>query len=581
LVNKPRLPLQEASSNIPLPSLKKQKNFNQITNGFQEFKKEGNELTNQGNELKKDATELKSIELNNQESMKKDSLQLKPDLSNHDFKLSLSKTNNNQKSGNKVDNFQNQKHSGGGGGSKSGRLIGEELYVWQQSWRKIMKESTVYFEGIKESNPIQLNEFKKASRNLKSIGCDITPFFDNNVTIIISRRPYNSNKNYPANDIFSNVNHHKIKVWDYDKVFRFLKNLGINVDDNVTSTSLPDHQSASTLTSNKGNLYSLLKDEKIFGSTDRDPNAKRDDLHYLEKNYVYVFDLQQKVRPIAVREWKDETYPMLNLTLDGKCPFIPDSSDNSERKKLRRQQKFDASKEYRELLLQATNNIINNIKEANSMNHCQSQESVTSTDKIDDEVTIIQNSSESNNKQIDHDKEVDSSQDVGDEDDFDYYAFKQPSKLPILTRNSSCVNASNSRQFDVFASGYNGASNSMSFGMDSTLNSNSNLHGGNGLGPMISQVPSKNINNLKRRIIIKKQQELKQQTNSNKKKEEINPGYCENCRVKYDNFNSHIISNRHRNFATDDRNFKDIDDLINTLEESRSLGFLVSNGDCM
>lgn len=498
MVNKPRLPLQETTSNIPSPSLKKQKYG--ASNEQLEEKKEQHAL-----EEKEDAKK------------------------------------------------------------KSGRLQGEELYNWQQSWRKIMKESVVYFEGIKESNPIQLNEFKKASRNLKSIGCDITPFFDSNVTIIISRRAFQASKSYPANDIFSNVNHHKIKVWDYDKVFRFLKNLGVNVDDPVPDT---------VTTTSKGNLSTLLKDEKIFGLTDRDPNAKRDDLHYLEKNYVYVFDLQQKVRPIAVREWKDDSYPTMNLSLDGKCPFIPDGNDNSERKKARRQQKFEATKEYRDLLLHATTNIINNIKQVSSHGFTGVS---TSTDRIDDEVTIIQNSLEPGEAQNQNSQDANDSQDIGDEDDFDYYAFKQPT-IPNLTRASSCVNASNSRQFDVFASGYNGASNAMSLGLDSTLNSG--VNSGNGLGPMISQVPSKNINNLKRRIIIKKQQELQQQSTT-KKKEEINPGYCENCRVKYDNFHDHIVSNRHRNFASEDRNFKDIDDLINTLEESKSLGFLVSNGDSM
>ncbi|KAK6881206.1 Hsk1-interacting molecule 1 [Candida tropicalis] len=57
------------------------------------------------------------------------------------------------------------------------------------------------------------------------------------------------------------------------------------------------------------------------------------------------------------------------------------------------------------------------------------------------------------------------------------------------------------------------------------------------------------------------------------------PGYCENCRVKYDNFDDHIASNRHRNFACDDRNFRDIDDLIAILNETKELGNISSNGD--
>jgi regulatory subunit for Cdc7p protein kinase len=366
-------------------------------------------------------------------------------------------------------------------------------------------------------------------------------------------------------------------VWDYDKVFRFLKNLGVNTDE---SQLLPE-----VLVDKKGNLHNLLKDEKIFGSNDRDPNAKRDDLHYLEKNYLFVFDLQQKVRPIAVREWHDDSYPSIHYTMDGKCPFIAEVSENSDRKKLRRQLKFDATKEYREMLKQATMSIMNNIKHGISMSSAKFKGTSTSTDKIDDETTIVQNTSDNNESACkeneNNEKQFTVFNDVGDEDDFEnYYDFKQPDKVPTLNRNSSCMVGSISRQFDV-ASGYNGASNAMSFSMDSTSNSNTLQQGGNGLGPITSQVPSRNINNLKRRIIIKKQQEQRNQSKVTKRKEELNPGYCENCRVKYDHFEDHMVSNRHRNFACDDRNFKDIDNLSETLKESRSLGFIASNGDYM
>lgn len=39
-------------------------------------------------------------------------------------------------------------------------------------------------------------------------------------------------------------------------------------------------------------------------------------------------------------------------------------------------------------------------------------------------------------------------------------------------------------------------------------------------------------------------------------------GYCENCRVKYDDFTEHIYDRRHRKFATTDSHFVDIDALI-------------------
>lgn len=447
--------------------------------------------------------------------------------------------------------------------SKSARLVGEELKEWQASWRKIMRESVVYFDTQGCDTLAQhQNEQKRAQRALRLVGCAITPFYDHTVSIIVSRRPFVSSGHYPANDIFNDAANLKTKVWDYDKVFRFLKNLG------VSDTSVNE---------NSGNLSNLLREEKIFGSKDRDPTARRDDLHYLEKNYVYVYDLSQAVRPVAVREWWSDNYPQFHLTLDGKCPFIAEQSDNTERKKQRRLQKFEATKEYRELLRKVSRDIIsaargelcNNAPSFESNVSADGDGSNNANDTIEQVLTLTST-----------DIEVVQAQPVVD-------TFVPPLHL---TRNSSVLQPFNnptsvshtgptSKFYDVMASGYNGASNCVQFSMDSTLNSaavQQQQQQGNGLGPEIALVRSKNINNLKRRIFVKRQL---QQRDSQEKEKDLKPGYCENCRVKYDHFDEHILSNRHRNFACTDSNFSDIDELIRTLNESKSLGYVASNGE--
>lgn len=497
----------------------------------------------------------------------------------------------------------------------AGRLSGEELLHWQQSWRKIMKESTVYFEGVSEDNPAQTLEFRRASRYLKLVGCDIAPFFDNDVTIIVSRRQYNPNREYSPSDIFYNAGQLKIKVWDYNKVFRFLKNLGVNVDTkmpnasistNVEKTVLGDHFGDDDKKSSK-HLYALLKEEKIYGTNDRDPNAKRDDLHYLERNYLYVYDSSQNARPIAIREWHEGTFPVLSLTLDGKCPFIdePFENTNTDRKRQRRIQKFSANQSYRSLLKRVTNDMVRRIRNNNSV-------SPTSTASLTDSnvsiaVALHTPEKEKGDETIDqctsgkeiapnskdalpsplpakkplvplatNTKIINTMGQAAREPE-----FKEPQPPVTLLRNSSCVlpNAlhTNSRT-ETLASGYNGASNAIQFSMDTSLNSAAAQ--GNGLGPMVSQVPSRNLTHLKRRIIMKKQQQNTAQAADTKRQaKESVPGYCENCRVKYDNFDEHIRSNRHRNFACDDENFQDIDKLISILNESRAMGYVCSNGD--
>lgn len=438
--------------------------------------------------------------------------------------------------------------------SKSARLVGDELKGWQASWRKIMRESVVYFDtqGVDSNNQTQHQEQKRAQRALKLVGCEIVPFYDRDVSIIVSRRGFSASKSYPSNDIFNDAVNLKIKVWDFDKVFRFLKNLGV---------------SESVTQEREGNLSNLLKEEKIFGSTDRDPNARRDDLYYLEKNFVYVYDLSQAVRPIAVREWASDAFPAFHHTLDGKCPFILDTSDNLERKKMRRLQKFEASKEYRELLRKVSEAIFTH--DGVSINTCAFGGTSTSTDDEKTEGATTEGDAENDTIVM----KPSSEEKIA-------YNFKAPPA--VLMRASSMVqplnNSINSKFYDVAASGYNGASNAMQFSMDSALNSvaQRDAQQGNGLGPMVSEVPSKNINHLKRRIFMKRHL---QKAEGREKERELKPGYCENCRVKYDHFDEHILSNRHRNFACNDDNFKDIDELICTLNESKSMGYVTSNGD--
>lgn len=44
------------------------------------------------------------------------------------------------------------------------------------------------------------------------------------------------------------------------------------------------------------------------------------------------------------------------------------------------------------------------------------------------------------------------------------------------------------------------------------------------------------------------------------------PGYCENCRIKYEDLNEHIKSRTHRRFATQSSNYTELDDLLAKLQ---------------
>ncbi|KAI0702947.1 Dfp1/Him1, central region-domain-containing protein [Cerioporus squamosus] len=51
-----------------------------------------------------------------------------------------------------------------------------------------------------------------------------------------------------------------------------------------------------------------------------------------------------------------------------------------------------------------------------------------------------------------------------------------------------------------------------------------------------------------------------------KRDEQSKPGYCECCRVKFENFKDHIVSRKHRKFAMDDNNFKHLDAVLSRVK---------------
>lgn len=52
------------------------------------------------------------------------------------------------------------------------------------------------------------------------------------------------------------------------------------------------------------------------------------------------------------------------------------------------------------------------------------------------------------------------------------------------------------------------------------------------------------------------------------KKNENKPGVCEICYKKYDNYEEHIILPEHREYAADDRNYREVDLLIGEIASS-------------
>ncbi|CCH44135.1 Hsk1-interacting molecule 1 [Wickerhamomyces ciferrii] len=401
------------------------------------------------------------------------------------------------------------------------QAITESLKEWRKSWLAAMREAVIYFDSndlaSTDYSSIKKREKEKAMKLFTQVGATIQKFYDNKVTIVVSRR---DKSDLPQNMLQDT----RLKIWNYEKVFRFLKNLG-----EIPSPVQPKTQ-------NK-HLSSLLHDEKLYGPNDRDPSAKRDDFNYFKNQYFFVYDLRQVTRPIAVREWKNKDpkkpYPHLYASSYGRSPFIPDPADSTLPKKIQRRKiRDEQNRRYRDKL-----RVIYNEAEGRVFGDPFSDFSEGESDST-----------------------------LYDRENVD--TMPPPAKLeqqgvPDLTRQASLISnkfmeVTKRDNYEIQASGYNGSTN--------VSQQSTEVQTKNGLAPTGSSVASKQVNSLTKKLIFKKQQKANiEQAQRSKQKV---PGYCENCRVHFDDFDEHIKCNKHRSFAIEDSNFSDIDNLIGKLNDN-------------
>jgi regulatory subunit for Cdc7p protein kinase len=78
----------------------------------------------------------------------------------------------------------------------------------------------------------------------------------------------------------------------------------------------------------ESNLLQLLHHERINGPSDRDPTASLRELNYFKGPYIYVWDMDEKQKPIMVREYAkvankaDGEWPQFRSVGNGRCPFV-------------------------------------------------------------------------------------------------------------------------------------------------------------------------------------------------------------------------------------------------------------------
>ena len=132
-------------------------------------------------------------------------------------------------------------------------------------------------------------------------------------------------------DILSKARALGTKIWALEKLHRVL--------DTILDTDPGDHAAdprgmvinrVSSRNARDADLEQLLRHEKVKGPTDRDMTVATQDVITLRGCYIYVHDMDEKTKPVMVRDYskpqsKDQgKWPQFRLSAPGRCPFIED-----------------------------------------------------------------------------------------------------------------------------------------------------------------------------------------------------------------------------------------------------------------
>lgn len=132
-------------------------------------------------------------------------------------------------------------------------------------------------------------------------------------------------KSNPNTDVLCKARDMGIKIWSLDK---FQNMLSVLLETDTPQNSTVSRTYKTSKSSHEPNLLQLLRNERINGPSDRDPTAVNRELNFFKGPYIYVWDMDEKLKPTMVREYakvvnkSDGDWPQFRSVGNGRCPFV-------------------------------------------------------------------------------------------------------------------------------------------------------------------------------------------------------------------------------------------------------------------
>ncbi|KAL4978783.1 Dfp1/Him1, central region-domain-containing protein [Aspergillus desertorum] len=503
---------------------------------------------------------------------------------------------------------------------------------WQRHYRKAFPHFVFYFDAV----PIDVRS--KCSRQVIALGAREEKFFSRLVTHVVTSRPIPPEidkraqtehtqdtanestgdgamlqtvnpaelemhlhlavcpKREQSQDVLHRAREMGMKIWAVEKLQRMIAT--INDSDLTNGTGHSTRSTTAgiqTKSRGKDDLSQVLRNE-LNGPSDRSHLSVLKDLIPFKGPFIYVHDMDEKTRPVMVREYpkvarrQDGVWPQFRSAPLGKCPFIEDvpSKRDIERQRARQE------KEKKEFIKPAVPQPKHTALEPRNEDNLPPKEETSPAEGDEPAPSCTR-------------------QETPD----------APQGLPLSPKKSS--ESLVQPQLDRKGTFYHGREPAASGVQPSNITSaiRSQMVSSTAAAPGAKAGLSKEVHELKRKVLEKSHvgystnvaqpyraldtatAEKTDKTNCSKSsrpdklgnnEEEITqseatdstksraiirrsgeqrrkerrrdpkPGYCENCRDKFDDFDEHIMTRKHRKFAANNANWAELDSLLFQLE---------------
>ena len=126
-----------------------------------------------------------------------------------------------------------------------------------------------------------------------------------------------------------------IKIWQLEKLQRILNTMSDGARETQTQHSRTTRgvtQFAGGKAARDVDLSHMLRNEQQYGPSDRDHGVFADELVPFRGYYIYVRDMDEKTKPIMIKEFPKPSrgeageWPQFHANNPGKCPFVEDHS---------------------------------------------------------------------------------------------------------------------------------------------------------------------------------------------------------------------------------------------------------------